>query len=327
MKCRLCSAKAAIHMRQHKLALCRQHFLDWLPAQVERAIQKYRMFGREDRILVAVSGGKDSLTLWDILNRLGYRADGLHIDTGIDGGRAYAAESRRRAEAFATQRGLRLHVVGIAEETGYTIPELTALTQRGRGKPCSVCGMVKRHVLNRIARQEGYSVLATGHNLDDEAAVLFGNTLSWAGEYLIRQGPRLEAQPGLARKVKPLCRIYERETAAYALLSDIAYLQEDCPFSTGATSLYYKRLWSQLEQDRPGAKLSFYLSFLEARRKGLFAAPESLRAELHPCSSCGQPTSAPDRCSYCRLLERVAEHARGVDSASNSSPQSGRESA
>lgn len=307
MKCRLCGAKAAVHMRQHKLALCRDHFLDWLPAQVERTIQKYRMFSRTERILVAVSGGKDSLALWDILHRLGYQADGLHLRTGIDEGRAYSSTSQRLTEQFATQRGLKLHIVDIAAETGHTIPELAALTRRGQNKPCAVCGMVKRHILNRTARAEGYHVLATGHNLDDEVAVLFGNTLSWAGEYLLRQGPVLQEEQGLARKVKPLCRIYERETAAYALLRGIEYVQEDCPFSVGATSLYYKRLWSQLEHDRPGAKLSFYLAFLEARRKGLFVASEGLRAELHPCPSCGQPTSAPGLCAYCRLLERSKE--------------------
>ncbi len=290
-------------MRQHKLALCQGHFLDWLPNQVERAIQKYRMFRREEKILVAVSGGKDSLSLWDILHRLGYQADGLHVFTGIDGGRAYAAELQRLTQEFAARRRLKLHIVDIVAETGRTIPELAALTRRGRDKPCAVCGMIKRYILNRIAHDKGYHVLATGHNLDDEVAVLFGNTLSWAGEYLLRQGPVLQEEQGLARKVKPLCRVYERETAAYALLRGIAYIQEDCPFAVGATSIYYKRLLSQLEHDRPGAKLSFYLSFLEARRRGLFAAPENIRAGLHPCSSCGQPTSAPGLCAYCRLLE------------------------
>ena len=82
MKCRRCGEKAVINMRQHKLALCKEHYLDWLPEQVERAIQKYHMFTRDERILVAVSGGKDSLSLWDILDRLEYKADGLYIGLG-----------------------------------------------------------------------------------------------------------------------------------------------------------------------------------------------------------------------------------------------------
>lgn len=289
-------------MRQHKLALCKDHFLEWIPEQTERFIGKYKMFMRSEKILVAVSGGKDSLSLWDILNRLGYQADGLYICLGIDEGLRYSAESQRLTEKFAAERGLKLHVVDINNEYGATVPQFSQRSHRGRNKPCSVCGLVKRHVMNRITRDLGYEVLLTGHNLDDEVAVLFGNTLSWAGEYLLRQGPVLPAVPGLARKAKPLFRIYEREMLAYALLSGIEYIYEECPFSIGSTSIYYKQLLNRLENDRPGAKQSFYLSFLEARQSGLFSEREKIQAELHPCPNCGQPTSAPGLCSFCRMI-------------------------
>ncbi len=305
MKCRKCGGRPAVNMPQHKLALCKDHYLEWIPEQTERFIHKYGMFTHEERILVAVSGGKDSLSLWDILHRLGYQADGLYICLGIDEGIDYSAESQRLTEAFAAANGLKLHVVDVEEQAGRTIPQLAHATVRGRGKPCSVCGLVKRHEMNRIARDLGYDVLATGHNLDDEAAVLFGNTLTWSGEYLLRQGPVLPESPGLARKVKPLCRIYEREMTAYALLRGIEYIYEECPFAAGSTSIYYKEMLNKLESDRPGAKLSFYLSFLEARKEGLFAQREDVRAELHPCSNCGQPTSAPGLCSFCRMKEKL----------------------
>jgi hypothetical protein len=209
MKCRSCGQTAAINMRHHKLALCRDHYLAWIPEQTERFIEKYDMFTRDDRILVAVSGGKDSLALWDVLTRLGYTADGLYIGLGIDGGIGYSEESHRLAQAFAEAQGLRLVVVDVAEVEGASIPEAARLTHRGRDKPCSVCGLTKRHVMNRVARDGGYDVLATGHNLDDEAATLFGNTLTWSTGYLARQGPVLPAMAGgLARKVKPFFRFY-----------------------------------------------------------------------------------------------------------------------
>ncbi len=310
MKCRTCGGKAVVNMRQHKLALCKEHYLEWIPAQTERFIRKYAMFTPEEKILVAVSGGKDSLSLWDILTRLGYHADGLYLCLGIDGrsapeGPAYSAESQRLTEKFADQNGLKLHVVDIQKEYGQTVPQFAHLSNRGQAKPCSVCGLIKRHEMNRIARDLGYDVLATGHNLDDEAAVLFGNTLTWSGEYLLRQGPVLPGTPGLARKVKPLCRLYEREMLAYALLRGIDYIYEECPFAEGATSIYYKELLNKLENDHPGAKLNFYLSFLEARKSGLFAAQERVQAELHPCPSCGQPTSSPGLCSFCRMMEKA----------------------
>jgi uncharacterized protein (TIGR00269 family) len=197
-------------------------------------------------------------------------------------------------------------VVDIEKEYGQPIPVLSEISYRGHGKPCAVCGLTKRHEMNRIARDLGYDVLATGHNLDDEAAVLFGNTLSWSSEYLLRQGPVLPASDGLARKVKPLCRFYEREMTAYCLLRGIEYIYEECPFAEGSQSIYYKELLNQLETTRPGAKLTFYLRFLEARKRGdLFVEPEVARPHLHNCPKCGQPTSTDDLCSFCRMMEKV----------------------
>ncbi len=97
MKCRKCGQKASVNMRQHRLALCKEHYLEWVPEQTERFIKKYKMFTHDEKILVAVSGGKDSLSLWDILVRLGYQADGLYLGLGIDGGFGYSAESHRLA--------------------------------------------------------------------------------------------------------------------------------------------------------------------------------------------------------------------------------------
>ncbi|RJP50406.1 MAG: adenine nucleotide alpha hydrolase family protein [Anaerolineaceae bacterium] len=306
MKCRKCGGKASVNMRQHKLALCKEHYLEWIPEQTERFIKKYHMFARDERILVAVSGGKDSLSLWDILARLGYQADGLYLGLGIDGGIGYSHESQRLSQKFADENNLKLHVVDIEGEYGHSIPVLSEISHRGHGKPCAVCGLAKRHEMNRIARDLGYDVLATGHNLDDEAAVLFGNTLNWSAEYLLRQGPVLPASDGFARKVKPLCRFYEREMTAYALARGIEYIYDECPFAEGSQQIFYKEALNQLESARPGAKLTFYLKFLEARKSGeLFVEKNIEHARLHACPNCGQPTSAPGLCSFCRMVEKA----------------------
>jgi uncharacterized protein (TIGR00269 family) len=307
MKCKKCGLKASVNMRQHKLALCKEHYLEWIPEQTERFIKKYEMFTHYEKVLVAVSGGKDSLALWDILTQLGYQADGLYIGLGIDGGFGYSSESHRLTQKFADEHGLKLHVVDVEKEYGQPIPVLADITHRGKGRPCSVCGLTKRHVMNRIARDLGYDVLATGHNLDDEASVLFGNTMNWLADYLQRQAPVLPGTPGLARKVKPLCRFYEREMTAYALLRGIDYIYEECPYAVGSTTTYYKELLNQLETERPGVKLTFYVKFLEARKQGLFGESKAgPTVELHPCTNCGQPTSAPGLCAFCRLMERAA---------------------
>ena len=304
MKCRRCDSTASMHMPQHKLALCKEHYLAWIQEQTSRFIAKYRMFTHDERILVAVSGGKDSLSLWDVLWRLGYHADGMYIGLGIDGGMAYSAQSQGYAERFAAQRGLELQVWDVAAQYGASIPDLAARSHRGRGKPCAVCGISKRHIMNQAARDGGYDVLVTAHNLDDEVSVLMGNTLNWLGEQLVRQGPVLEAGEGLVRKAKPFCRFYERETAAYALLSGIEYVYDECPFSVGSKMLYYKRFLNDLEADRPGAKLTFYLNFLQAKEDGLFREKHrGVDRPLHPCDRCRQPTTAEGLCAFCRQME------------------------
>jgi len=289
-------------MRQHKLALCQVHYPEWFVAQTARAIEKYHMFTPDDRVLVAVSGGKDSLALWDVLLQLGYRADGLYIDLGIDDGVGYSAASRAKVEQFAAARAnAHFTIVDIKAEYGETLPEAARRTRRGRGKPCSVCGLIKRHAMNRITRDGGYDVLATGHNLDDEAAVLFGNVLHWQTGYIARQAPVLPASgEGLARKVKPFCRFYERETAAYALITGIDYIYDECPYAVGATSIRHKGILNQMEEEAPGTKMQFYLGLLRARKEGLFRELAE-EVELHPCANCGQLTSAPGLCTFCRL--------------------------
>ena len=302
-RCRRCQADSVIYMRQHRLALCEPHFVEWVERMTLGFIKKHRMFEPEDRILVAVSGGKDSLSLWSILLKLGYQADGLYIDLGIDAGCGYSKRSGEHVAKFALQvvPGAKLHLLDLAALYGKTVPEMAGRRKGGRRKLCSVCGLVKRHEMNRAARELGYSVIATGHNLDDEAAVLFGNVLHWEAEYLVRQSPVLPADDlGLVKRAKPLARFYERETAAYAIVGNIDYIVDECPFSLGATSLRLKEVLNSMEDRSAGTKLNFYFSFLRARDNSLFPGYE--RPDLKPCCKCGQATGASGLCAFCRLV-------------------------
>lgn len=305
MKCSICGETAVINMRHHRLRLCVEHFLEWFPKQTQRTIEKYEMFGPDDRVLVAVSGGKDSLALWDVLLRLGYQADGVYINLGI-GGAAYSNASQERVRAFTEQReSIRYRVVNVADEYGMSVPEL-ARERRRSSKMCSLCGLIKRHIMNRMAYEGQYTAIATGHNLDDEVATLMQNVLHWETGYLERQAPVLPAtHPKLARKVKPLCRMYERDSAAYAIIRGIDYIQEECPYSVGATSILYKHLLNELEKRSPGAKSQFYLQFLKAKREQAMVFPRDERPLLRECRRCGQPTMAGDLCAFCRLWDRA----------------------
>ncbi|MBI4401160.1 MAG: adenine nucleotide alpha hydrolase family protein [Nitrospirae bacterium] len=306
MRCKKCHEKAVIGLPRHNAAFCKPCFNEFVHDQVARAIKSERMFDPKDRILVAVSGGKDSLALWDILLKLGYRADALYVDLGIAG---YSEKSCEKVERFADTVGkahnasLLIHTV--QEEEGAGIRELADLLHR---PTCSACGTIKRYQFNRAAVEHDYDVMATGHNLDDEAARLLGNVLHWQDEYLDKQSPSLPASvEGFAKKVKPLYRLAEREIAAYAVLNRIDYIVEECPMAKGSKMLLYKEVLNRLETESPGTKQAFYWGFLEKQAKTQ-PAPASMaekdQATLHPCATCGQPTTA-EICSYCKMMARA----------------------
>ncbi len=149
--------------------------------------------------------------------------------------------------------------------------------------------------------------MATGHNLDDEAAVLLGNTLRWDVDYLARQLPVLEAGNGFPRKVKPLVRLTERETAAWCIVRGIDYQVEECPMAAGNRHLGYKATLNDLEARSPGSKASFYLSFIERMAPLLAEHKRADVAALVSCSRCGSPTTG-EVCAFCRLVEVAGAH-------------------
>jgi tRNA-5-methyluridine54 2-sulfurtransferase len=303
MRCKRCRDRAAIEIRRHNAAFCRDCFFHYVRQQVTRAIDKHHMLRPDDRILVAVSGGKDSLALWDLLLDLGFSADGLYMSLGIGG---YSDRSKETCQAFADRRGAKLVLYDLAREQGYTIPE--AAGNSGRSS-CGVCGLSKRYVFNRAAFEGGYDVVATGHNLDDEAAVLMANTLRWDTATMARQFPVLEAtRPGLVKKVKPLYRVAERETAAYCVLKGIDYVVEECPLVAGNTQLRHKETLNQMEEASPGTKHNFLFGFIDRAAELLRSADD---VELTECSSCGMTTQAPEDpdapavCAFCRSRQRL----------------------
>jgi len=293
--CIRCQAPANVEVRRHRSAFCAACYPGWFRNQVERTIAEQEMFTPQQRVLVAVSGGKDSLALWHSLLQLGYQADGMYIRLGIGG---YSRRSQEASERFAAKHGLTLHQVDLKEEYGYAVPQLR--NQR-EGKPCAACGTVKRYHFNKVAVDLGYDVVATGHNLDDEAATLFGNVIHWQTDFLGRQGPVLEAtHPKLARKVKPLFKLAERDSAAYAIIEGLDYILEECPLAVGAKSLEYKDALNLLEETQPGLKYRFLTGFLRRGKEALGGAePVTIRE----CAECGQPTTA-EVCAYCRMRKR-----------------------
>ncbi|MFI5305543.1 MAG: ATP-binding protein [Nitrospiria bacterium] len=294
MKCQKCRQKSILTISRSNAKYCKLCFIENFQSQVKRALTKNRMVKREDTILIAVSGGKDSLALWHVLIEAGYQTAGLHINLGIG---LYSENSFQRVNKFVEKFNLKLYTYSLKEAHQMGIVEIS---QKSKRSPCSACGTIKRYHFNRFAMQEGYTVLATGHNLDDEAARLLGNVLRWQQEYLEKQSPVLDGVAGgFVKKIKPLYRLSEYEVAAYSFLNKIDYVIEECPMSQGAPMLVYKKALNLIENQSPGTKQQFYLTFLENQKN----SDEFLSdTRLYSCITCGQPTSSASTiCGYCKI--------------------------
>ncbi len=298
MKCTVCKGPAVIDVRRHNANFCAEHFLKLCRDQVAKAIKEFAMLEPTERALVAVSGGKDSLAVWDILLELGYQADGLYLGLGIGD---YSDASGEAARTFARERGLHLVEVDLPTDHGFDIPSGAKAAKR---VPCSACGLSKRHLFDEAARTGGYDVVVTGHNLDDEAAVLFGNVLHWQTDYLGRQLPVLPARHGFPRKVKPLVRLGEREMAAYCVLRGIDYQVEECPMAAGNKHLGYKEALNLIEERSPGTKHDFYFQFLARASERFTPEAQAEQEQLGACGRCGAPTPG-ELCAFCKLVDRA----------------------
>ena len=300
MKCRVCGGQANIRLPQYNSALCAADFIAFFEKRVLGTITTHGLLGGHDRTLVAVSGGKDSLSLWHLLSRLGFSVDGIYIDLGIQD---YSHVSFVKARQMADRLQRRLYSFSLSETFSKGVGELARIMKR---PPCSLCGTIKRYVMNRACTHYGYSVLATGHNLDDEASALLGNMLHWKEEYLWKKGVVLEAEHGLAKKVKPFFLCSEKEAAAYALLNEIDYVYEECPYSKGAKTLLYKSLLNHVEDVSPATKIAFLKGYLKRAKAEASRGQEE--NEKGSCTVCGYP-SYSEECNFCRLKKRFGNEA------------------
>jgi len=299
MKCTRCRQPAEHRFASHNVHFCDRCLGVFIRRQVERAIKQFDMLQPGQPVLVALSGGKDSLVLWRVLRELGYQAEAIHIGLGLG---EFSQASLAACRAMAEMEGGRLHYFELAQLTGFGVEEIARANRR---QFCSVCGTVKRHFVNRLCLELGFDTLAMGQHLDDEAARLLGNMIHRRQDFMDKQWPVLEGVAGkFARKVKPLVRLAGQEIGAYGRALGLPVCQVTCSKSRGATLTYYQEAMDLLEQRMPGTKRALYFGFLEGKdgpAPGLEISGE--------CVRCGAPTFV-ELCGCCRLLQK-AEARRG----------------
>lgn len=297
MKCNICKKKGCIDLKHHNLKVCEDCFLKFFKKKVEKTIKKLKLFEKNEKMLIAASGGKDSQGLWHILSDLGFFVDGVYIDLGFG---ESSEGAREKVEELSKILNKKLFIVDLKKETGFTLDELSKFTKR---VPCSLCGLIKRYIMNQIALKENYSGIITGHNLDDETATLMKNVLRWELAYLGRQTPLLEKMDGFVKKVKPYIFCYEKETYLYVLISKIPYFKDNCPYSSKAKNKNLKMALHILEHSSPGIKLNFMKLFLKKRQFFVPLREEELKNLVKGCKICGYPTDR-EICALCTIIER-----------------------
>ena len=303
-RCRFCGREAWLVVRQANLPLCREHFASWFERRVERTMRRYKMVRPGERVLVAVSGGKDSLVLLAVLAELsepmGFQLEAITLDLGIEG---YSASSVETAAEAARALGVEHHVISIKDRYGFTLPEALKADRR---PACSLCGLIKRYTLTDVAREMGFDALATGHTLDDMARFILSSYMTAAISELVRLTPVVPpGLPGLPRLVKPLYESLEEHIRAYAELRGLKYMLDGCPYASTAPSDRLRIFLDQVEHESPGMKHAMVRGYLKRIRPALEAHLRPELPPLRPCSRCGMPSSG-DVCAFCRLREKVA---------------------
>ena len=297
--CSVCGRPAVALVAAQRKYYCRDHYISYVESKVKRAIERYKLISRGSRVLVALSGGKDSSTLLGALSSLqdslGFELIAMHIDLGIGD---YSKKSREAAVKLAGTLGVPLIVVDLKEAIGATIPELSS---RGRRPVCSVCGMVKRYVTNAVAVEVGADVLALGHNADDLIVYNMKSFLSQDLEAISKLGPKTESVEGVAvGRIRPLYLVYEKESFLYSYLRGLPFLHEECPnIDNLQMEKTLKESINRLEEESPGVKLQMVSRL--AKRIRDYPRPQG---EVYRCRACGLISSG-EECSFCRLTRRV----------------------
>jgi len=302
LKCSFCRERDAFYTRYYEgVSLCQKCFRSSVEDKVRRTISKHGMFEVDDHIAVAVSGGKDSLTLLTILRKIERRfpktrLSAVTVDEGIEN---YREEALEIAGEHCEKLGLKHRVLSFSKLYSLTLDSLASKVKDLA--VCTCCGILRRRAIEKAARSTAATKIATAHNLDDEVQTFLLNIVHGDVARIARGEPVLKNSEGrFLPRVKPLCEIPERETALYAYLAEIRFQSKPCPYTGTSMRSSIRATLNRLEEKHPGVKYSIYGS-AERLRDSLKKSLASV--EFKVCRCCGEP-AATELCEVCRVIER-----------------------
>jgi tRNA-5-methyluridine54 2-sulfurtransferase len=302
MKCH-CQSKAVIEL-QHA-ALCKSHFIRYFEEKVFKTINKHRLIDRDEKLCIATSGGKDSLTVLYLTKKYlkKYKMDNelvaLAVDEGIEGYRAKTLEDLKK---FCEEQEVKLNIVSFEKGLGKSLDEAYPIINKGTSKkPCNVCGVWRRYLLNKYARDLGATKVVTGHNLDDEAQAIVMNMFKANTKLAGRLGPISGVQEHklFTQRVKPLYFCNEKEVRLYTLLKGWQVEFTECPYAHSGYRHEIQSMLNDFEEKYSGTKQGIVNSFL-----ALLPLLKEEKGEIGKCKECGEAANK-GVCNACKMKEMV----------------------
>ena len=294
--------------------------------KVAETIKKYKLLKKSDKVVVALSGGKDSTSVLYILKKLGYNVEGLMIDLYLG---QWSEIHNKNMIKFCREIGVPLTIVDLKKEVGQRICFIkTVLKKQKNLTGCTVCGIIKRWILNKWAKKMGANKLVTGHNLDDEAQNVlmnflkgnillgvnsapatgksgdggsevrgsgFGKVGTGKGEQPTADSRQPTAEGGFVQRIKPLFFIPESEIMKYAKKKKFDILYDKCPCAFGTYRVETRDWMSNISDGEKMTIVKEFQKLIPRLREGNFR-------EIKKCKKCGEP-SRGEVCSACKIFE------------------------
>lgn len=296
MNCSICGNRAVYENRAGGKFLCKMHFMENVERRFRQELRREVKFRKDGTtIAVAISGGKDSSVLLNLLHStLHIRSDvkirAFTIDEGIEGYRSSGLES---AKKLCSKLGISHETISFSEAFNTEMDEIAGGDRKLEGSPCSYCGPMRRDLMNRMSVNMEADYVALGINLDDYAQSIMMNVIRGDFERMARMAPHRRIVEGLVPRITPLRKIYEKEVKLYAILAGIEHDSNWCPYAMKAQRNRARELINELEEENPGTKLAIE-GFLERLQEKIASEPVTTGR----CLNCGNPSNGK-YCSSC----------------------------
>lgn len=289
------------------LAVMKKDFVKDFEKKVKKTIKEYGLFTKKDRLFVACSGGKDSTTALYLAKKLGYKVEAIMIDLKMG---EWSERNLSNMKEFCKKHKIKLNIIDIKEEYGCGICYIRSCIQdKIKIGNCTICGVIRRWLLNKKTRELGATRLLTGHNLDDEAENVIMNLMKGNPELFINLGPKtgIIEDPKFVQRAKPLYFCTNAEIRRYTEEMGWNIVYEPCPCSVGVFRREIREIMTALEKKDPQIKQKLVNKVLEILPK--IKASYRLKIHLMYCRVCGEP-SRGEICKRCSLIKAMTTKPR-----------------